>query len=182
MLDTIGIIEFNSIARGIEVTDVALKSAEVQLIRSGTICPGKFLLIISGNVGSIKSSINSGIEVGKENVVNYVSLPKIDERVITALSGATEIKKVNSLGILEFFDVTSAIIAADEALKSANIEIMEIRTGFAIGGKSFVSLTGDLSSVKTAIEIGAKIGEKNGTLVNKTVIASPKIELFNSLM
>lgn len=182
MLDTIGIIEFNSIAKGIEATDIALKSAEVTLIKSGTTCPGKFLLILSGNVESIKSAIKSGVEIGRENIVNSNYLPKINPKVIASLNGTTEIRGLNSLGILEFFDISSSIIAADELVKSSNVEILEIRTGYAIGGKSFITLTGDFSSVKTAIDVGAKIGEKNGTLVNKAVIASPKPELFNVLL
>lgn len=89
---------------------------------------------------------------------------------------------MRSLGVIEFFDVTSALYAADSAIKSADVEIIEIRMGYAIGGKSYVTLTGDLSAVKTAVEVGSKAGEDNCMLVNKAVIASPRKELIESLL
>jgi microcompartment protein CcmL/EutN len=181
-MDTIGIIELNSIARGIEVTDSLLKSAEVTLMKAGTICPGKYMVIVKGFVGAVKSAVKTGVEIGEENVVESKVITRLDLRVISAINAATEIQKMKSLGVIEFFDVTSALFAADSAIKAADVEIIEIRMGYAIGGKSFVTLTGDLSAVKTAVEVGSKAGEDNCMLVNKAVIASPRKELLESLL
>ncbi len=181
-MDTIGIIELNSIARGMEVTDSLLKAAEVRLIRANTICPGKYIIIIKGIVGDVKSAMQVGIEIGKENVVESRVIPRLDPMVICAINATTEIKDLKSLGILEFFDVTSALYAADAAIKAADVEIIEIRMGYAIGGKSFVTLTGDLSAVDAAIEVGSKVGAENCMLVNKAIIPSPSKELLESLL
>jgi microcompartment protein CcmL/EutN len=181
-MDTIGIIELNSIARGMEVTDSLLKAADVSLLKASTICPGKYIVIVKGIVGAVKSSVQTGVEIGKENVVESKVISRLDPRVINAVNAATEIKNMKSLGVLEFFDVTSALYAADSAIKSADVEIIEIRMGYAIGGKSFVTLTGDLSAVKTAVEVGSQVGNENCMLVNKAVIASPSKELLESLL
>ena len=53
MIQTIGMLEFNSIAKGIETCDVMLKAAEVSLIRTSTVCPGKYIIIITGDTGSV---------------------------------------------------------------------------------------------------------------------------------
>ena len=181
-MDTIGIIELNSIARGMEVTDSLLKAADVSLLKSSTICPGKYIVIVKGVVAAVKSAVQTGIEIGKENVVESKVISRLDSRVINAVNAATEIQNLKSLGVLEFFDVTSALYAADSAIKASAVEIIEIRMGYAIGGKSFVTLTGDLSAVKTAIEVGSKVGDENCMLVNKAVIASPSKELLESLL
>ena len=181
-MDTIGIIELNSIARGMEVTDNLLKSAEVSLLKASTVCPGKYIVIVNGVVGAVKSAIETGIERGKENVVESRVISRLDTRVISAINAATEIQELKSLGVLEFFDVTSALYAADAAIKAADVELIEIRMGYAIGGKSFVTLTGDLSAVDSAVDVGSKVGEDNCMLVNKTVIPSPRKELLESLL
>jgi microcompartment protein CcmL/EutN len=181
-MDTIGIIELNSIARGMEVTDSLLKAADVSLLKASTICPGKYIVIVKGVVAAVKSAVQTGIEIGKENVVESKVISRLDSRVINAVNAATEIQNLKSLGVLEFFDVTSALYAADSAIKASAVEIIEIRMGYAIGGKSFVTLTGDLSAVKTAIEVGSKVGDENCMLVNKAVIASPSKELLESLL
>lgn len=43
MSQAIGILELTSIAKGMELGDAMLKSANVNLLVSKTICPGKFL-------------------------------------------------------------------------------------------------------------------------------------------
>lgn len=181
-MDTIGIIELNSIARGMEVTDSLLKSAEVSLLKASTVCPGKYIVIVNGVVAAVKSAVENGIEIGKENVVESRVISRLDPRVISAVNAATEIQDLKSLGVLEFFDVTSALYAADAAIKAADVELIEIRMGYAIGGKSFVTLTGDLSAVDSAVEVGSKAGEDNCMLINKTVIPSPRKELLESLL
>ena len=87
-----------------------------------------------------------------------------------------------ALGILEFFSVTGAVIAADAAAKAANVSLIEIRLGTGIGGKSFVTFTGDVGAVEESAEAGAKTAENSGALVAKVVIAHPDRELYRSLL
>ena len=182
MIRTIGLLELNSIAKGIEAADFMLKAAEVDLLRANSICPGKYIVLISGYVGAVKASIEVGLEVGGEHVVDRLVLPSVHPQLIKAINGTTEIDELKSLGVLEFFSIASSIVAADTAAKAALVDLIEIRLGFAIGGKAFVTLTGDVSSVREAIEAGARVGEDSGMLVNKVVIPSPRKELFNELL
>jgi microcompartment protein CcmL/EutN len=46
MSNAIGMIELSSIARGIETCDFMLKAAQVDLIRSSTVCPGKYIVTV----------------------------------------------------------------------------------------------------------------------------------------
>lgn len=60
MTQAIGILELTSIARGIELGDVMLKSANVQLLLCRTLCPGKYLLMLGGDVGAVQQAIAAG--------------------------------------------------------------------------------------------------------------------------
>ena len=46
-METIGFLELNSIAKGIEVADAVLKAAEVELISAKPSCPGKYHILFS---------------------------------------------------------------------------------------------------------------------------------------
>ena len=80
---------------------------------------------------------------------------------------------------MEFFSVTSAIKAADFAAKAANVNLIEVRIGYAIGGKGFVTLTGDVGSVREAVTAATKEAQM---LVNTAVIPMPDPRLFDSLL
>ncbi|SKC81596.1 BMC domain-containing protein [Maledivibacter halophilus] len=182
MIRTIGLLELNSIAKGIEVADNMIKAAEVELIRANSICPGKYIVLISGDVGAVKAAVEVGTEKGKEFVVDKLILPSIHPQLISAINGTTFINELCSLGVLEFFSVATSIVAADAAAKAASVDLIEVRLGFAIGGKAFVTLTGDVSAVQEAVKAGVKVANDTGMLVNKVVIPSPRRELFDKLL
>lgn len=182
MIRTIGLIELNSIAKGIEVADEMLKSAEVRLLLAKTVCPGKYIILITGNVGAVQAAINHGEAAGEHYVVNRLILPNVHPQVIPAINASTNVEKLRDLGVLEFFSIASAIVAADAAVKSANVDLIEVRLGIGIGGKAFVTLTGDISSVNNAVTVGANTALESGMLVNKSVISAPNKELLQYLI
>lgn len=182
MIRTIGLIELNSIARGIEVADQMIKSAEIDLLLAKTVCPGKYIILVTGNVGAVQSAINHGEATGQGYVVNKLLVPNVHPQVIPAINAASNVEKLKDLGVLEFFSIASAIVAADAAAKSANVDLIEVRLGVGIGGKAFITLTGDISSVKNAVTVGANTALESGMLVNKAVIAAPSRELLQSLL
>lgn len=182
MIRTIGMIELNSIARGIQVADEMLKAAEVNLIFAKSVCPGKYVILITGNVGAVETAINHGVALGENYVVNKLLLPNVHPQVIPAINASGNVEKLKDLGVLEFFSIAAAIVAADAAVKSANIELIEIRLGVGIGGKAFVTFTGEISSVNNAVAVGANTALESGMLVNKAVISGPSKELLQYLL
>jgi Carbon dioxide concentrating mechanism/carboxysome shell protein len=182
MIRTIGLIELNSIARGIQVADEMIKAAEVELLLAKTVCPGKYIILVTGNVGAVQAAISHGEAAGQESVVNKLLVPNVHPQVIPAINAASNVEKLRDLGVLEFFSIASAIVAADAAAKSANVELIEVRLGVGIGGKAFITLTGDISSVNNAVTVGANTALESGMLVNKAVIAAPSKELLQSLL
>ncbi len=175
----IGMVELNSIARGIETCDFMVKAATVQLLRSSTVCPGKYLVLIAGDTGDVKSSMAVGVRHGGECVVDTLIIPNIHADVIQAISMTTQIEKPGAVGILEYYSVAAAIIGADVAAKAAAVTLIEVRIGYAIGGKGYVTFTGDVGAVRAAVAAA----EKEATLlVGTSVIPRPAPEVFQALL
>ncbi|HID7502137.1 TPA: BMC domain-containing protein [Salmonella enterica] len=70
MSQAIGILELTSIAKGMELGDAMLKSANVDLLVSKTICPGKFLLMLGGDIGAVQQAIETGTSQAGEMLVD----------------------------------------------------------------------------------------------------------------
>ncbi|AKL93925.1 polyhedral organelle shell protein PduT [Clostridium aceticum] len=182
MIRSIGLIELNSIARGVETGDTMIKAADVQLLKAHSVCPGKYIILICGDVGAVEAAMDAGKEIGGAYVVDHLILPSIHPQLIDAIHGTNTVQEVNAIGVLEFFNIATSIVAADAAAKAAAVTLIEIRLGLSIGGKSFITLCGDVSSVQEAVEVGAAIGKERGMMVEKSVIPSPRKELFEKLL
>lgn len=179
MRNAIGMIELSSIARGIEVCDFMLKAAQVELIRSSTVCPGKYMIIISGDTGDVRASMNKGKKHSGEYMVDSLMIPNIHPQLIPALTAVTQVPKTGAIGVIEFYSVASAINAADVIAKAAQVNLIEVRIGFAIGGKGFVSFTGEVGAVRAAIAAAEKSSE---LYVHSTVIPKPSPRLYETLL
>lgn len=178
MGNAIGMVELTSIARGIEVCDFMLKAAQVELVRSCTVCPGKYMVIVAGETGDVKASMAEGKKRSGEYLVDSLFIPNIHTQLIPALSAVNQVPKTGAVGVIEFYSVASAISAADVAAKAAQITLIEVRIGFAIGGKGFVSLTGEIGAVRAAIAAAEKSSE---LYLQSTVIPKPSPKLFEAL-
>lgn len=180
--NSIGLVEFSSIAAGMQGADIMLKAAEVELILSRTICSGKYIALIGGEVAAVQSSIDSAIKNLDYAIIDTFVIPNVHPSLFPALAGHSDIQMLEALGILEAFSVASLIEGADAAAKAANVRIIEIRLAMALGGKAFATFTGEVAAVQSAIDTGAKIISEKGLLVNKVVIAHPRKELLQDII
>ncbi len=178
MKDSIGLIELNSIAAGVQVVDAMLKAANVELVLARTICSGKYLIIVTGDVAAVTASVESGENLVEGAIIDTCVIPRVHDDILPAISGVSKVLDIKSLGIIESFSVGSLLEAADIAAKAASVDIVEIRLAMALGGKAFVTLTGDISAVRSAVDAGADLVAKKGLLVNKVVIPKPEPGLY----
>lgn len=178
MYAAIGIIETSSIAKGFEVADAMLKQAQVEIIVNRTICPGKYMILICGNVDAVNSSIEAGIEIADHTLVDHFIIPNVHPDVFPAINGVNNLPEIRSLGVIESFSVASIIESADAAVKAADVRLINIHIAMAIGGKGYVSMTGDVAAVQAAVEAGSQVVSLKGLLVEKVVIPSPRKEII----
>ncbi|MEF9918055.1 MAG: BMC domain-containing protein [Eubacterium sp.] len=173
MKKAVGFIEFKSIPIGIEATDDMLKAGNVDLMMASPLCPGKYVTIISGDVGAVQSSIKNGERIGGIYVLESHVIPNIHPDVLPAMLGAGEVGEVKALGIVETINAISSIMIGDVCVKASNVDLIEIRIARGLGGKGFVLLTGEISSVKTAIKAAEVEMSDLGVITSYSVIASP---------
>jgi microcompartment protein CcmL/EutN len=180
--NSIGLIELTSVAAGFQSCDAMLKAADVELVLSRSICSGKYMVMVRGDVAAVEASVAAGIAGAKFAIVDSFVIPNLHESVFPALSGVSKVEVLEALGIVESFSVASLIEGADAAVKSANVQLIEIRLAMALGGKAFATLTGDVAAVSAAIDAGAQVVGQKGMLVNKVVIPHPRPELLNEMI
>lgn len=178
----IAMIEFSSIARGIDATDAMLKKADVELLLARTICPGKYLSLVRGDLSTVESSLEAGVEQAGDTVVDTLLLPNPHPTIFPALHQTTIVESVEALGILEGFTMAATIVAADTAAKAAYVDLLEIRMSIMLAGKSFLTLTGEERAVRTAVARGAESLREKGLLVAEIVIPYPHRRLLPFLL
>ena len=178
----IGVLETNVIARGILSADTIVKTANVKLLFASPVCPGKYLIIIRGSVAAVKSSLTAGSEIAGETLVNYIVIPNVHPEVFPALSATTSVEKIRAIGVIETYSAPAAIMAADEAVKSAQVKLIEIRLSRAIGGKAFVVFTGEVGSVRSALEAGVNRVKGEGLVLSTAVLPAPHPDLVKTLL
>lgn len=182
MYHAIGLVELNSIAKGIEVADTMLKAANVEMLSAKTICPGKYIVMIGGEIAAVRQSVTAGEQQGGHMTVDSFVLPNIHASILPALSGVTIAEHRQSIGVVETFSVATCIEAADAAVKAANVQLIRIHMAFGIGGKCYLVVNGDISDVQAAVTVASQNAGDKGLLVYGSVIAKPHAEVWRQLI
>lgn len=184
----IGIIELSSITKGYQVQDAVLKATNTEKLVSRSICPGKYFIVIGGDVADIEIAISIAQETGGYAIVNVSSIPNLDPQVFPAITGSIEMEssgngtKVGALLIIETFSVVSAIKAADFAAKEADLNIRRIHVAMAIGGKGLVVITGEISALEAAAVPAIEYCKEDGMLGDYTIIKNPHEDVLKELI
>lgn len=181
MKNSIGLLEFKSIAKGIEVTDEVLKSSNVELIAANPICPGKYISILTGDVGAVNNAVENGKKLGGMFQIEALVIANIHPDVFPALTGTSDVFPINCLGVIETMSCLSSIMVADTAIKASNIKIVEIRIARGLGGKGFTLISGEVSSVKKAILAVQDKYSATGEILCATTIPNPEKELIKKI-
>ena len=179
-INSIGLIELSSVATGFVVEDQMLKAGSVELLLARSICSGKFLIVVSGDVTSVASALAAGAAGAGASLIERRQIARVHPTVLQAISQTVDIppSQLKSLGVIETFSAASIIEVADAAVKSANVTLLRVHLAMALGGKGFVLMAGDVASVQAAVAAGAKAAAEDGMLVGKGVIPAPSPELF----
>jgi microcompartment protein CcmL/EutN len=181
-MNSIGLVEVKNVSKGVIVTDEMLKSAGVTLISSGAVCPGKFVTIVGGELSAIQASVDRAGLIAEDALIDKFVIGNLGDKVFEAMCGTAEVSQKRALGLIETFTAASAIQAADAAVKSGDVELIEVRVARGMAGKCFVSMTGDVADVKAGVEAGARIAAEQGVLINTEVIANPHPELWEAVL
>jgi len=85
---------------------------------------------------------------------------------------------MQAMGLVETKGLVGLLAATDAMMKAANVQILKrIDIG---GGLVTVIVSGDVGSVRSAVEVGANVAGQVGELVSSHVIANPAAGRFRS--
>jgi len=179
----IGLLELCSIARGVEVADTVLKEAAVELLFATPVQPGKYVMLFTGSVQDVRASVTRGATLAGSDLVDQLVIPQVHEQIVPMLrrKGGKINGALDAIGVVETTTVASTIVSADTALKTATVDLIDIRIANGLGGKSFYTVTGEVSDVRSAVASGARMAQERGLLAREVVIPRPHPQLVRHL-
>ena len=161
----LGLLEFESIAVGIAAGDAMAKRAPVRVLHAGTVHPGRYLVLVGGEVADVEEALQAGRAAGVEAMIDMVFLPHVHPDVAAAVAGVRRHAAGEALGVIETPTVASIIDAADAGVKGARVRLLELRLADGLGGKGYLLFDGPVSEVEAAVHLGtARIASRPGTV------------------
>ena len=175
----VGMLESSSIAKGIEASDAMCKMASVKLVRAAAFARGKYMILITGPVGEIESSLRAGRQMLGKDLIDEVLIRNVHKAVLETLDKRVPVKELDALGIIETKDAIATVRADDAAAKAAAVCLIETKTMVG-GGKGYVTMTGEVGAVRSAVAAGIGAVPEAG-LVCHVVISQADAQLLETV-
>ena len=179
----IAIVEFDSIAAGIFTGDAMVKSSPVSSIYAGTVHPGRYLVLVTGDTASVEVALETGREAGADSVIDSIFRPAVHDDVVAAIVSSVEAADFDgdASGIVETDTVASVVEAADAGVKAAAVSLPAIRLADGLGGKGYAVFTGPVAEVEEAVEVAVERLRPTGHLVRHVIIPQIHEEMRQNL-
>ena len=182
MAKAIAMVEYLTVATGVQAADTMVKTAEVELLEAEVVCPGKYIVLISGDLSAVRAAVENSKAQHPDKLIDSFVLGNPHEAIFPAIHGATEVENPRALGVIETYSAASIIVAADTAAKTAEVDLIELRIAKGMCGKSYMFITGSVASVTAAIERTKSQMEDNGFFLDSSIIAKPDEKLWQTLI
>ena len=91
MNKALGMVEFKTVSSGMRAADRMVKTAEVDIIQADTVCPGKYIALISGELSAVKAAVEAASVADPEQLIDSFTLGNPHDSIFGALYGANEI-------------------------------------------------------------------------------------------
>ena len=181
MSKAIGMIEFKTTSTGVTAADAMVKTSEVEIVEAQTVCPGKYIAIITGDLSAVKAAVDTAVTTYEDKCIDSFVLGNPHESIFPAIYGTTQVEDISALGILETYDAASIIEAADQAAKTAIVDLIELRIAKGMCGKSYMMITGEVSAVEASIDRAKELVAAKGMYLDSSVIAHPDRRMIDSI-
>ncbi len=140
-------------AHGVFAADAIAKGAPVDDLATGTTHPGKYVVMATGDTASVDVANDIVADVGATLIATRF-LPDVHDQVWEAVTSGREAPdgQGDAIGVVETRTVSSAVDAADAAVKAANVDLLAIRLADGLGGKAYFVVDGTIGEVDAAID------------------------------
>ena len=109
MPKAIGMVEYFNVTTGVQAADIMAKTADVDIITAMTVCPGKYIVIVSGALSAVKAAVDAAKTHFPAKLVDSFILGNPHEDIFPAIYGSS--------GPGEVAAVEAAIEKAKQAIK-----------------------------------------------------------------
>lgn len=174
---TLGLIELSSIASGFRTADAMVKKAPVRLLVTDYRSPGKYIVLITGDVASVEEAMKAGLELSRNEVLDSLFLPNAHAQLIPVIEGPVRVADIGSVGIVETYSIAACLLAADAAAKAADVILLEMRLGNQLGGKGFFTMTGEQYEVEASLDAAVRVITRREMLCNSILIPLPHADM-----
>ena len=176
-------VEYTTVSAGLRAADTIAKTAAVRLLRAQIICPGKYVLLFSGELGAVKAVLDAAREKHADKLADSFLLGSPHAAVLAALDGvpAPDIPH-GALGSVEVATAAAAVVAADTAVKAAGVRIVELRLEREVANKAYVLFTGTVAEVTEAAAHASKGARDAGMYLDSAILANPDEKLWKTLL
>lgn len=178
----LGMMEYQTVSAGIAAADLMIKTSELDVLEAQTVCPGKYIILVSGSLSAVKAAVEAASNRFRDKLIDSHILGNPHSSIFPAIYGTAEIDGARALGILETYSVSSMIAAADEAAKTAIVELIELRLARGMCGKSYMLITGEVAAVEAAIAKAKQAAGENTMLLDSSVIPKPDAKLWRTIL
>ncbi|MGB5824260.1 MAG: BMC domain-containing protein, partial [Proteocatella sp.] len=83
----IGMVEYLTVSTGVQAADLILKTAETEIIEAQTVCPGKYIVLFSGDLSAVNASIEASRSKFQEKLIDSFVLGNPHEDIFPAIYG-----------------------------------------------------------------------------------------------
>lgn len=180
-MDSIGVLEFKRIPKGVLALDKIIKGSSVEIIIGKMICPGKFLIVFSGGISDIKYSVSLIEEYFMSSDFICEIISNVSKEVLNKVNSIMKFEKTpRALAIVESRHTAQIFKIADFLYKEFYVEVKSLKINVGVGGRGVLFLTGDLSSMEK-IETTLENEQWKKLIMSFEVIQSPIAETLIQL-
>ena len=180
MKKALAMVEYKTVSSGMQAADIMVKTSEVEIIEATTVCPGKYMVLISGELSAVRASVDAAVAKMPDMLIDEFVLGNPHESIFAALYGTSDIGSPDALGVLETFSSCAAIVAADIA--ASLVELIELRLSRGMCGKSYLLITGEIAAVQAAIDKAKAGAGESGMFLDSAVIPHPDEKMWHSIL
>lgn len=182
MKSALGMIEFSKIPTGFYYLDKISKGNNIEVLYSATVCPGKFIALIKGDISSISNAIDE-VQGESDSLIDSFVLGNPSEGLINCILGISlSIDENRAIALSESFSVAAIIEAADIAIKTSGVKLCELRLAKGLCGKSLFVIEGDVGAVKIALNESNNFLKSKAMYIDSVLIPNPHKGILEHLI
>ena len=182
MSKAIGMVEYKTVSTGMTAADNMVKTSNVEILQASTVCPGKYIVIITGELSAVRSSVDAAMKNYPDALTDSFVLGNPHEAIFPAIYGTTEVENPRALGVIETYSAASIIVAADVAAKTSLVDLIEMRIAKGMCGKSYLLMTGEVAAVTAAVEKVKADLKETSMFLDSSVIANPDMKMWKTIL